>query len=483
MAQIIPTIMIGGSGTRLWPLSRKNSPKQFLRLFGEKSLFQETVARFPDSEFASPWLMTNVDVLNFAVEQSEEIGIKPAGIFVEPLMRGTAAAIAAMAVAAEQLDPQSLILAAPADHVIENPEEFRRQIQLAKPLAEDGAIITFGIVPTAPETGFGYIKGGKTVSTSSGDVGFRVSKGGFLEKPDLATAQGFLAAGTYYWNAGIFLFSAKTIIREMKTYAPGIMQAAGEAVAASQSELRSDIPVYYLNKESFAQAPEMSIDNAVMEHSDKIVVVPSDIGWSDVGSLSAIWDISPKDTDSNVTSGKVLTIDSHDCLLKATADRRIVALGIENIMIVDTVDSVLVMPRSRAQDVKQIVSELKAIGAREAVSMPVINHDWGDAEQKFTDEDHSVTQLKIRPGNVIPNRRVTAEREIWLVVKGTVDVIVNYQRLRRSKGETFTLKNNDTITVINPDEDKNAKCMMMVQENREFERIFEALKPAAVAAE
>lgn len=481
MAKIIPTIMIGGSGTRLWPLSRKNSPKQFLRLFGDNSLFQETVTRFPREEFASPWLMTNVDVLNFAVEQSDEIGVKPAGIFVEPLMRGTAAAIGAMAVAAEQLDPDSLILAAPADHVIENPEAFRKQIELAKPLAEDGAIITFGIVPTAPETGFGYIKGGKTVSTSEGDVGFRVSKGGFLEKPDLATAQEFLAAGTYYWNAGIFLFSAKTIIKEMKTFAPGIMQAAGEAVAGSQSELRSDIPVYYLNPESFAQAPEMSIDNAVMEHSDKIVVVPSDIGWSDVGSLSALWDISPKDTESNVTTGKVLAIDSNNCLLRATADRRIVALGLENIMIVDTIDSVLVMPRNRAQEVKQVVSELKALGANEAVSMPLINHDWGDTEQKFVDEDHCVSQLKIRPGNIIPNRRVTAEREIWLVVKGTVDVIVNYQRLTRSKGETFSLKANDMVTVINPDEDKKAKCMMMVQENREFDRLFEAIGPAIAA--
>lgn len=481
MAQIIPTIMIGGSGTRLWPLSRKNSPKQFLRLFGENSLFQETVTRFPMDTFASPWLMTNTDVINFAVEQSEEIAIKPAGIFVEPMMRGTAAAIAAMAVAAEQLDPNALILAAPADHVIEDPEEFRKQILRAKPLAENGAIITFGIVPTAPETGFGYIKGDKAVSTPQGEVGFHVAKGGFLEKPDLATAQGFLAAGTYYWNAGIFLFSARTIIAEMKTYAPGIMQAAGEAVAGSQSELRADIPVYHLNAEAFAQAPEMSIDNAVMEQSDKIVVVPSDIGWSDVGSLSALWDISPKDDASNVTSGKVMAIDAHDCLLKATGDRRIVALGVENMMIVDTVDSVLVMPRHRAQEVKQVVSELKAIGAREAVSMPVINHDWGDAEQKFVDEDHSVTQLKIRPGNVIPNRRITSEREIWLVVKGTVDVIVNYQRLHRSKGETFTLKRDDTITVINPDESKKAKCMLMVQETVDLDEVYENIKPAIAA--
>lgn len=481
MAQIIPAIMIGGSGTRLWPLSRKNSPKQFLRLFGENSLFQETVARFPQDTFASPWLMTNIDVLNFAVEQSEEIGIKPSGIFVEPMMRGTAAALAAMAVAAEQHDPDALILAAPADHVIENPAEFRKQILRAKPLAEEGAIITFGIVPSAPETGFGYIKGDKAVSTREGEVGFRVSKGGFLEKPDLATAQGFVAAGTYYWNAGIFLFSARTIIQEMKTYAPGIMQAAGEAVAGSQSELRADIPVYHLNGEAFSQAPEMSIDNAVMEQSDRIVVIPSDIGWSDVGSLSALWDISPKDDSSNVTTGKVLSIDSHDCLLKATGDRRIVALGVENLMIVDTIDSVLVMPRNRAQEVKNVVSELKAIGAREAVSMPVTNYDWGDTEQKFVDEDHSVTQLKIRPGNVIPNRRVTSEKEIWLVVKGTVDVIVNYQRLRRTKGETFTLNSNDTITVINPDEDKKAKCMMMVQKISELEEIYNELEPKVAA--
>jgi mannose-1-phosphate guanylyltransferase/mannose-6-phosphate isomerase len=418
-SKIIPAIMIGGSGTRLWPLSRANMPKQFLRLTNEKSLFQNTLARVQGPMFDDPWLLTGEAFLDLAVGQMREHRSNCRGIVIEPLQRGTAAAIAAITVAISRIDPEALILAVPADHVIKHDEAFRMAIAQAAPIAEDGKIVTFGIVPTAPETGFGYIRPGTPIQTGDRVIGAHVEQpGGFLEKPNAVRAAEFVAAG-YYWNAGIFLFKASAMLRELEQHAPETLAAITRSFG---HELQQDAEPLLIKPDAaeFAAAPaDQPIDTAVMEKSASVAVVPCDnIGWADIGSLSALWEIHDKDQHGNVIKGMSLVSNATDCFVYSTTERRVVVSHASNLMVIDTEDAVVVLPRDEAQQVKNIVNALKKIDAPELSFTRSATMDWGTIQTVSVTESSRICTVLLSQGAGFSRRVAASGSETWLLNRG-----------------------------------------------------------------
>ncbi len=348
---IFPVIMAGGSGSRLWPLSRQLNPKQFLPLADrDLSMLQATIQRLQGLDAALPRLICNEQHRFIAAEQLRQLGMEEAGILLEPVGRNTAPAIALAALQAvaeaEAEDPILLVLA--ADHLIRDVPAFHASIRTALPLAAAGRLVTFGIVPGHPETGYGYIEQGAPV----GEGGFAVTR--FVEKPDLATARSYLASGRYFWNSGMFMFRASRYLEELERFQPAMLAACRAALAGSTRDLHFT----RLDREAFAACPEDSIDYAVMEKTAAAAMVPLDAGWSDIGSWSALWDVSPKDGEGNVLLGDVLAQNTHDTYIHA--DSRLVAtVGVENLVIVETKDAVLVAHKDQVQDVKRIVDQLK----------------------------------------------------------------------------------------------------------------------------
>lgn len=356
MPLVVPVIMSGGSGTRLWPLSRTSHPKQLHALVSDMSMVQETVSRVATTrqafEFAAPVIILNERQHELAHLQLNELGVKPSYFVVEPVARNTAAvaAVAASLVAREYGD-DALVLLLPADHHIRDPEAFHEAIAAASSLADEGDIITFGIQPSAPVTGYGYIERGDSLA-----AGFRVRR--FTEKPDSATAQRFIDTGDYYWNAGIFMFGAGAVLAEMDAHCPDIAAASCKALA----DASEDDDLITLCPESFANCPSNSFDYAVMEKTSRAVVVPADIGWSDVGAWSALWDIAEdKTADGNVSRGDVHFVDSRNSYVMAH-DCRVGVVGLDNVVVVVTEDAVLVSHGSRTQDVKKLVTALQDEG-------------------------------------------------------------------------------------------------------------------------
>ena len=396
---ILPIIMAGGTGSRLWPLSRELYPKQFLTVTGEQSMLQQTVARLSGIEHTAPVLICNEEHRFIAAEQMRLGGYKHGGIILEPVGRNTAPAIALAALqavnnASDGEDPVLLVLA--ADHVIENTQAFTTSVEKALPFAEDGQLVTFGIVPTAPETGYGYIRAGEQVESrkiqvesgkiqvesrkiqvesrkiqvESGKVeggsseaqgtsdGFVVAE--FVEKPDLATAQGYLESGEFYWNSGMFMFKASRYLEELQKFAPEMLDVCKRAIAAPAQ----DLDFVRVDKAIFETCPDDSIDYAVMEKTDAAMVVPMDAGWSDVGSWSALWDVSAKDENNNVSKGDVIAVNSVNSYLHAE-NKLIATVGIDNLIVVETKDAILVADKDQVQDVKSVVNELKNAGRSE----------------------------------------------------------------------------------------------------------------------
>jgi mannose-1-phosphate guanylyltransferase/mannose-6-phosphate isomerase len=416
-AKIIPAIMIGGSGTRLWPLSRSNMPKQFLQLVDDRSLFQNTLARVDDPMFSAPWLLTCRAFVEMVNAQARQIEASFAGIVLEPFQRGTAAALAAVAIAISQDDPDALVLAMPADHVIDNPALFLDAVRKAIPLAESSKIVTFGIVPTAPETGFGYIRPGEPYVIEGQQIGALVSQpGGFLEKPDLERAQQFVQMG-YLWNAGIFLFRASALVEELRQHAPQVEEAVSASIVGGSS---SDLGGHILlmpSDEHFARCPnDMPIDTAVLEKSANVAVVPcNDIGWADIGSLSALWDISDKDENGNVLRGDGFVSQSRNCLVHAESGRRVVLSHVEDIMVIDSEDTVVVLPKSEAQKVKDIVNSLKKLDAPEVNFTRSALKSWGAIKIDRTYGDSQVCALTFDGKSSVTYRVFGAERETWFL--------------------------------------------------------------------
>ena len=424
MANLTPVILSGGSGTRLWPLSRELYPKQLLPLVGKHTMLQDTVLRLEGLGASPPVVVCNDSHRFLVAEQLRQLDITPRAIVLEPVGRNTAPAIALAALAA---DPQALLLVLPADHVIREVPAFQAAIRRALPAAEAGRLVTFGIVPNAPETGYGYIRRG----SAEGEA-FRIAQ--FVEKPDAAKAQEFLASGEYYWNSGMFLFQAKRYLEELKKYAADI----AEASATAQQRAQPDLDFLRIDKAAFEACRSESIDYAVMEKTADAVVVPLDAGWSDVGSWAALADASEHDATGNALHGDVLIEDTTGCLLHAES-RLVTAVGLRDHVVVETKDAVLVAPKDRVQDVKKLVAKLKAEGRYEHSLHREVFRPWGSYDSIDAGERFQVKRLVVKPGAVLSLQLHHHRAEHWIVVAGTAEI---------TRGEeVFLLEENESTYI------------------------------------
>jgi mannose-1-phosphate guanylyltransferase/mannose-1-phosphate guanylyltransferase/mannose-6-phosphate isomerase len=426
-ASIVPVIMCGGSGSRLWPLSRIDHPKQFHALDGEDSLFQATVRRLSGSPFARPIILVNQRHHDMTVGQLAEMGVEAGAVVVEPAIRSTGPALAAAALVAATHFADALVLAVPADHIVRDPGKLLEAVAAAIPAASEGRIVTFGIEPEGPETGYGYIARGAGIDGASGV--FAVAS--FIEKPSREKAEQLIAAGGHYWNAGIFLFAPAVMLEELARHAPRVLEAARAAlplaaVGARRIELAAD---------AYESAPNVSIDNAVMERSERVAVVPTAPGWCDVGAWSALWDIGGKDDGGNVVSGDAILRDTRDSYVHAQSGRLVALSGLDDVIVVDTKDAVLVTRRDRAQGVKEIVAELVAAGRDEAVSPKRMERPWGNYESLVLAAGFQVKHIMVKPGGRLSLQFHYHRSEHWTVVGGTAQVTVG-----------------DTVSILQPNQ-------------------------------
>ncbi|KOX63239.1 mannose-1-phosphate guanyltransferase [Pseudomonas psychrophila] len=409
---LIPIIMAGGSGSRLWPLSRQLNPKQFLPLAdADFSMLQATIQRLDGLGAELPLLICNEQHRFLAAEQLRLLGLEKAGILLEPVGRNTAPAIALAALQAcsEAQDPILLVLA--ADHLIKDVSAFQACIQTALPLAQDGKLVTFGIVPTHAETGYGYIEQGDDV----GIGGFRVNR--FVEKPDLVTAKEYLASGSYFWNSGMFMFRASRYLEELESYRPDILAACRAALAGGSQ----DMHFTRVDETAFAACPDDSVDYAVMEKTADAVMVPLDAGWSDIGSWTALWDVSDKDQQGNVFKGDVLNQHSRNTYVHA--DSRLVAtVGLDDLVIVETKDAVLVAHKDHVQDVKKIVEQLKNGSRTEHINHREVYRPWGVYDSVDNGHRYQVKRITVKPGAKLSVQMHHHRAEHWIVVSGTARV-------------------------------------------------------------
>ncbi|OCC16253.1 Mannose-1-phosphate guanylyltransferase (GDP) [Dissulfuribacter thermophilus] len=405
---IQPVILAGGVGSRLWPLSRALYPKQIMNLTGDKSLFQLTWERCVDtSDGISPWIITGMEHRFLIKEQLEGTISEDPTIIVEPCGKNTAPAVAAAAFYAQKLGRDPVLLVCPSDHVIKRPSVFKQIVQnKALELAQDGLLVTIGIKPTSPETGYGYIKKGRDFKAIE-----------FIEKPDTINAEKMVSSGDYFWNAGIFVMKVSTFLDELKRLSPQVFKEVGQSVERA----KKDGAFLYLDEETFTRSPEDSIDYAVMEKTDKVAVVPGDMGWSDVGSWKALWEIGEKDEHGNVIFGDVMENGCKDCYILSTG-RLISAIGLEDIIIVETKDAVLVAPKKRAQDVKAIVRDLKDNGRNEAIIHKKVHRPWGTYETVDIAPRFQVKRITVKPGASLSLQMHHHRAEHWIVVKGTAKI-------------------------------------------------------------
>ena len=403
---ICPVIMAGGSGTRLWPLSRAAHPKQFLRLHGEDTMLQTTVNRLSGLDIQSPITICNEEHRFFVAEQLREID-KLGSIILEPVGRNTAPAIALAALTAKD-DPLLLVLA--ADHVIKDQDAFNTAVMRALPLAETGKLVTFGIVPSDPQTGYGYIKRGNDLGE-----GFKVDE--FVEKPSLEVAKGYISSGEYYWNSGMFLFRASRYLEELEKFRPDIL----EKCKLSVNEIKADLDFLRVHKETFESCPAESVDYAVMEKTSDAVVVPMDAGWSDIGSWSSLWDISQKDEDGNSAHGDVILHNTYNSYVKT--DRKLVAvIGVNELVIVSTKDALMVAHKDSVQDVKIITELLKTRMRSEWELSREVYRPWGKYDSIYSADGYQVKRLTVNPGAKLSVQMHHHRSEHWVVVSGQARV-------------------------------------------------------------
>ncbi|MDY6903355.1 MAG: mannose-1-phosphate guanylyltransferase/mannose-6-phosphate isomerase [Thermodesulfobacteriota bacterium] len=417
---IVPVILAGGSGTRLWPLSRQLYPKQLMTLAGGGTMLQNTVERIATfGGVGDPIVICNENHRFMVAEQLRSDNITPGAIVLEPMGRNTAPAVAVAALMAADKDPSSLLVVLPADHYIANLQAFHTAVAVGASYAKKAALVTFGIVPTAPETGYGYIKKGPAAdgaSTDGNDVeAYTIAA--FVEKPDKKTAQAYLESGDYCWNSGMFMFRAGAVLDELTTYVPDIVAACRKAV----SEGMHDLDFFRLDEESFDACPSDSIDYAVMEKTENGVMVPFDGGWNDLGSWEALWDVGERDTHNNVVAGDVIIHDVKDSYLRADS-RMIAAVGLKDHIVVETPDAVLVTPRTMAQEVKHIVNHLKENKREEALSHKTDYRPWGSSESLIATDRFRVNRLIVKPGEKLSLQRHFHRAEHWVVLSGIARV-------------------------------------------------------------
>ena len=425
-----PVVLSGGSGTRLWPLSRQNQPKQFLSLMGDRSLFQETVLRASRLPGVQAPVTVCSDEHRFMVgEQLQGVGMPSGGILLEPMARNTAPAIALAARHVASRDPGAMMLVMPADHLIEDEAAFRDAVAAARQLAEDGWLVTFGIRPDYAETGYGYILRGSEL----GSGGFAVER--FVEKPDLATAERYVAEGMYAWNSGMFLFKASRYLEALQRHAPAIAEASKNAYERSQT----DLDFIRVDAQSFAASPSDSIDYAVMEKTDRAAVVPMSCGWSDIGSWSSLWAVAERDEDGNRHEGDVISVDTKGSLVRASERRMIATLGVEDLVVIDTADATLVARKDRVQDVKTIVDALKAAGRTEHLFHRKVYRPWGSYDSIGVGERFQVKRIVVKPGAALSLQKHAHRAEHWIVVSGVAEVTCD--------GRVFDLHENESTYI------------------------------------
>jgi mannose-1-phosphate guanylyltransferase/mannose-6-phosphate isomerase len=439
-AQIIPVIMCGGAGTRLWPVSRESMPKQFVPLVGQGSTFQQVLARIADpSLFSRPIVITNADFRFVVAEQLRERGIE-ADIVLEPSRRDSGPAVAVSAVLAAKRDHDALVLVLAADHVVRKPEEFRQACRRAAEAATAGRIVTFGIAPTHPATNYGYVRPGEKLN------GAHVhAVEAFVEKPDAATAANYLADG-YLWNSGNFLFHAATMLAEIERFEPAMAEAAKAAVDG----LTRDLDFVRLAADAFARAPRKSIDYAVMERTKLAAVVPADIGWSDVGSWSAVWDILDHDAAGNATEGPVVMLDSRNSLVRSEKSLLTTVIGLDDVIVVSTADAVLVSARAKAEEVKTLVEQLKAQNHRAAVEHRRIYRPWGYYQDIDIAPRYRVKRIVVKPGSKLSLQKHFHRSEHWVVVKGTAEVTLGTDERSVHENESVYIPIGSVHRLANP---------------------------------
>jgi mannose-1-phosphate guanylyltransferase len=421
---ICAVIMAGGSGTRLWPLSRAAHPKQFLSLHGKSTMLQETVNRLDWLEISSSITICNEEHRFFVAEQLREVE-KLGSIILEPVGKNTAPAIALAAFHSIKEDPLLLVLA--ADHVMQDNAAFEKAVSAAIPLAESGKLVTFGIVPNEPHTGYGYIKGGKACNP-----GFEVDK--FVEKPSLDLAKEYVASTEYYWNSGMFLFKASRYLEELNNYRPDIYEACKNSLDTTES----DLDFSRINKEKFEACPSDSIDYAVMERTEDAVVVPMDAGWSDIGSWSSLWDISKKDENGNSIYGDVLLHNSRSSYIRSDG-KLVAAVGIDDLVIVDTKDALMVAHKDCVQDTKIIVEQLKTNMRSEWELHREVCRPWGKYDSIDSGDGYQVKRITVKPGGKLSVQMHHHRAEHWIVVSGTAKI---------TNGEkTFLLNKNESTYI------------------------------------
>ena len=426
---LIPVLLSGGSGTRLWPLSRELNPKQLLALTSNRTMLQETAARVSGIAGVSAPLVVCNEAHRFLVAEQlhQMLGQAPAGIILEPVGRNTAPAVALAAHAAQALDAHAVILVLPADHVIRDVAAFQAAVKLALPSAEQGMLVTFGIVPDRAETGYGYIRKSKGKGPT-----FPIQQ--FVEKPSIEKANEFVKSGEYLWNSGMFLFKASRYLEELEKLAPDIAKACGEAYAAATRDLDfTRVPA-----DLFSKCRSESIDYAVMEKTANAVVVPLEAGWSDVGSWASLHDASPQDQDGNAIHGDVLTQDTHGCYLYSES-RLIATVGLKDHVVVETKDAVMVAPRDRVQDVKKLVEQLKASGRSEHSLHREVFRPWGSYDSVDHGERYQVKRLTVKPGASMSLQLHHHRAEHWIVVSGTARITRN--------DEVFLLEENQSTYI------------------------------------
>ncbi|KGT95840.1 mannose-1-phosphate guanyltransferase [Erwinia typographi] len=439
---LLPVIMAGGTGSRLWPLSRELYPKQFICLHGQHSMLQETVMRLSGVEAQSPVVICNEEHRFLVAEQLRQIKKLSHNIILEPVGRNTAPAIALAALNAIEHDEDPILLVLAADHIIDDKKTFHAAIERAIAFAEEGSLVTFGIVPAGPETGYGYIHRGESVSGQQASP-YKVQR--FVEKPDLKTAEGYINSGEYYWNSGMFMFRAKRYLQELEKFRPDILEACKRAMA----NVKAGGDFISIDKADFNLCPDESVDYAVMEKTADAIVVPLDAGWSDVGSWSALWEVNEKDDSGNSLKGDTFVHNSKNCYIN-TDDQLVAAIGVEDLVIVNTKDAVLVAKRDQVQDVKRVVEFLKAECRTEYRKHRETYWPWGRADLVVQAERFNVNRITVKPGEAFDLQMHYHRTEHWVILSGTAKVTILDKTILLTENQSTFIPIGSVHTLENP---------------------------------
>ena len=451
MSKIFPVILSGGSGSRLWPLSRESYPKQLLKLAGEDSLLQQTALRVADAARFEPLIVVaNAEHRFLIAEQLMTIKARQPTIVLEPAARNTAAAVAAAAVLASRQDPEALILVMPADHFVSDVAAFLSTLDVGMAAARQGNLVLFGVEPESPSTAYGYIRAGATQGHGAQGVD------AFAEKPDRATAEAYLEDGGYYWNSGVFLLPAGVVLDELERHEPAVVAAVVAAVAAA----REDLDFLRLDAEAFAASPSISIDYAVMERTDRAAVVPARFGWTDVGSWSSLWDLGVRDEAGNVHVGEVVSQNTTDSYVHSEGPL-IATVGVQGLVVVATPDAVLVTHKDCDQDVKQLVERLKASNHAAATRNRRMYRPWGWYEGVHEGERFQVKRITVKPGEKLSLQKHFHRAEHWVVVSGTAQVHVAGEDRLLAENESVYIPLGAVHRLGNPG--KTPLCLIEVQ--------------------